>query len=503
MNRKELKKNARVVLKKNYLKCILVVFIVGLIVNSGYDYKSNNIKSNKDVSSQEKVTTSKKASNYDTMERFFKDINLDITLKSDSKKTKGVAAPIVNKLTEGKSSIIYLLNCIDLAFFKNNVKGAILSLIVTIIVIINYFFIQNLITIGDSRFFLETRRYTKTKVERILFPYKSKRIPHLAFVMFMKELYLSLWSFTIIGGIIKYYEYSMIPYILAENPSISKKDAFKLSKELTRGYKWELFKLDVSMIGWVILSLITLGLSNTLYSDAYKRCIYAEFYMKVRKDNKYKFSNLLIDDKLSIEKEKDDIYPDSVNSKKKIKQGDYDKSYSLSTYILFFFSFAFVGWLYEVTLHLVTDGTFVNRGTMYGPWLPIYGFGCVFILFLLKPLRKKPLLYFFATVLLAGILEYSTAWYLETFNGLKWWDYSGYFFNIDGRVCFEGLLVFGLGGCAVTYLVAPLLDELYAKILPKIRVIICGMLIILYGVDFAYSTIHPNTGKGITDYENK
>ena len=498
MNRKELKKNARGVLKKNYLKCILVAFIVGLVLNTGYNYTSSKVNDDKSVNNNS--VHSKKQTNYDTMEKVLKDLNIDISMKSDNKKTRGVAAPIVNKITENKSPIIYLLNFIDLAFFKNNINGAIVSLIVTVIVLFCYFFIQNIIAIGDSRFFLETRRYNKTRVERVLFPYKTKKIRHLAFVMFMKDVYLTLWFFTIIGGIIKYYEYSMITYILAENPNISRKDAFRISKELMKGHKWELFKIDLSMIGWVILEGITLGLSYLLYSNAYKRCINAEFYMKVRDENKSKFKDLLNDDKLDIKEAKDEEYP-TVEGRKKVSKHDFNKKYSLTTYILFFFTFAFVGWLYEVSLHLITDGTFVNRGTMYGPWLPIYGFGCVFILFILKPFRNNYIKYFISAIILCGVLEYTTAWYLETFMGMKWWDYSGYFLNIHGRVCFEGLLVFGLGGCAVTYLVAPILDDLYNKISPKLRIIICAILIMFYGVDFAYSTIHPNAGEGITDYE--
>ena len=84
---------------------------------------------------------------------------------------------------------------------------------------------------------------------------------------------------------------------------------------------------------------------------------------------------------------------------------------------------------------------------------------------------------------------------------MKWWDYSGYFLNINGRICFEGLLVFGLGGSFITYFAAPILDKLYAKISPKIRIIICVILLVLFGADAVYSLQHPNTGKGITDYE--
>ena len=52
---------------------------------------------------------------------------------------------------------------------------------------------------------------------------------------------------------------------------------------------------------------------------------------------------------------------------------NYDKNYTLTSYILLFFAFSFIGWSWEVVLHLINDGVFVNRGTMYGPWLPIYG----------------------------------------------------------------------------------------------------------------------------------
>ena len=102
-------------------------------------------------------------------------------------------------------------------------------------------------------------------------------------------------------------------------------------------------------------------------------------------------------------------------------------------------------------------------------------------------------------MVLAGIVEYSTAWYLETFKGMKWWDYTGYFLNLHGRICLEGLLVFGLGGAVVTYFVGPMLNDLYLKIAPKVRIVICSVLVLLFGADAVYSSIHPNTGDGVTN----
>ena len=323
----------------------------------------------------------------------------------------------------------------------------------------------------------------------------------------MKNLYEFLWSLTIIGGIIKHYQYLMIPYVIAENPNISKKEAFRLSKEMTKGNKWNIFKTDISLIGWELLNILSFGLLQLFFLDGYKQCIYTEIYMDIRDNRKKELTDgkLLNDKYLDIKEYKDEEYPMDkftipVVIKKKDKKRDYNVKYSIKNYILMFFTFAFTGWAWEVLLHIVKDGKFVNRGTMLGPWLPIYGFGGVLILIILKPFRKKPILLFILAILLCGVLEYTGAWYLETFKYAKWWDYSGYFFNIHGRVCLEGLLVFGLGGAAATYFVGPMLNELYSKIKPRISLVICFILLILFGSDMIYSSKHPNTGKGITDY---
>ena len=104
-------------------------------------------------------------------------------------------------------------------------------------------------------------------------------------------------------------------------------------------------------------------------------------------------------------------------------------------------------------------------------------------------------------MVLAGVVEYISSWLLQTFAHNKWWDYSGYFLNLNGRICLEGLLVFGLGGAVIIYFIGPLLNSLFSKINYRKTTIICAVLIALFGVDLAYSVVHPNAGKGITDYE--
>ncbi len=166
--------------------------------------------------------------------------------------------------------------------------------------------------------------------------------------------------------------------------------------------------------------------------------------------------------------------------------------------MLFFFSFAFVGWVWEVFYTLLNEGVLANRGTMFGPWLPIYGVGGLVIIIGLRPLRHRPGLLFLGAFVACGALEYFAAWALEMLFHTKWWDYNGYFLNVHGRICLEGLFVFGLAGVAFTYLFAPMLDNLYKKI-PKDKVKpVCIVLLVLFAIDLGFSAFHPNAGAGVT-----
>ncbi len=101
-------------------------------------------------------------------------------------------------------------------------------------------------------------------------------------------------------------------------------------------------------------------------------------------------------------------------------------------------------------------------------------------------------------MILCGTIEYATAWFLETFKDLRWWSYDGYFLNLQGRICLEGLLVFGLASTANTYFLAPFMDNIYSKIPHKLSIILCIILVTIYGGDFIYSQSHPNTGYGVS-----
>ena len=102
--------------------------------------------------------------------------------------------------------------------------------------------------------------------------------------MFLRNLYNALWYLTIVGGVIKTYEYRMIPYILADNPNINRKEAFELSKKMMKGNKWKMFILDISFFGWYILSVLTFGLLSVLYVNPYNASTIAQLYETLKNE---------------------------------------------------------------------------------------------------------------------------------------------------------------------------------------------------------------------------
>ena len=97
--------------------------------------------------------------------------------------------------------------------------------------------------------------------------------------MLLRGVYTFLWSLLfLIPGIVKSYAYSMVPYIIYENPNLTAKQAIALSCKLTDGYKWDLFILDLSFIGWNLLSAITGGILGILYVYPYMGVTHATVY---------------------------------------------------------------------------------------------------------------------------------------------------------------------------------------------------------------------------------
>lgn len=103
--------------------------------------------------------------------------------------------------------------------------------------------------------------------------------------MFLRSLFIFLWSLLlVVPGLIKAYAYRMVPYILAENPDINSREARELSSRMMRGHKWRAFVLDLSFIGWYLLSVLTLGILMIFYVQPYKAATDAELYQALKEE---------------------------------------------------------------------------------------------------------------------------------------------------------------------------------------------------------------------------
>ncbi len=180
------------------------------------------------------------------------------------------------------------------SFYQNMEYTAILASVFVPILVFSFFFnlfIGYPILVGMNRFFMENR-ISGSKVERIFWVFKSGNYFNVVITMFLMNLKILLWSFLfIIPGIVKSYEYFMIPYILAENPGIDSKRAFEISKEMTEDEKFDIFLLALSFIGWIFLGALACGI-GVLFVEPYYQATFAELYQVMReKAFRFNFSD--------------------------------------------------------------------------------------------------------------------------------------------------------------------------------------------------------------------
>ncbi len=507
-NRKQLKKNARGVIKRSYWVVVMVCFIMAMLTSA---YSGSMSAANSYDSENETTEAVANKITYNDNVEVLNQLS-DKLIKNapeSLQNTIGWANKFLANTFSGNSSFMSVARLINSASYSHAVF-LIVFLTCGIVIMLAYnIFVQGVLTISEKRVFLETRSCEKVRIGRLFMAWRHHISLHYAWISLKKYIFLFLWSLTIIGGVIKSYEYTMVDFIAAENPALGAKDVFRLSKKMMHGNKWRLFVLDLSMLGWVLLSVCTFGLFGIFFANPYQTAVQTEFYVW-RRDSLDEQDKLLLCDAQLAPYLGASEYDDNENKvfaavvkKRPMHPVNADRKYSVTSLILLFFFFSFVGWAWEVALHLFKDGVFVNRGTMFGPWLPIYGSGGVLIIVLLRRFMKNVPLTFFMTMLVCGVVEYFTSWILETTKGIKWWDYSGHFMNINGRICLAGLLVFGMGGCAFLYFIAPRVDDVIKKIPKSTKTTICTILCMLFSIDIVYSQFHPNTGKGITDYPTK
>lgn len=155
--------------------------------------------------------------------------------------------------------------------------------------------------------------------------------------------------------------------------------------------------------------------------------------------------------------------------------------------IALFLIYSFIGWIVEVSAFLIQDHKFVNRGFLIGPVVPIYGTGGILITILLTKYQSDPIVLFCMAVIVCSILEYLTSYVMEKIFKTRWWDYSNKKFNINGRICLSNLIVFGIMGLVMVYLINPFLINILNKIDPILLKCVVSILMVLFIIDFFVS----------------
>ena len=158
-------------------------------------------------------------------------------------------------------------------------------------------------------------------------------------------------------------------------------------------------------------------------------------------------------------------------------------------YFILFLIYSFLGWTIEVIVTFNKEKKFVNRGFLLGPYCPIYGFSSIIMILYLSRYRDSFITIFLLAVVVCSIIEYLVSYLMEKLFNARWWDYSNRKFNINGRVCLENSIWFGLLGTLLIYVVNPFLYNLISKMSDNVLLIVGNFLLIIFVIDLIISLI--------------
>ena len=175
-----------------------------------------------------------------------------------------------------ENSDIYSGNLFNVGMITGLLAG--IAKVVILIVLVAKVFVGNLLKMGGYRFFI-LNQTAQPGIGTLLDGFRSGHYVNIVLTMFLRDLFTTLWSLLlVVPGIVKHYEYLMVPYIIAENPAMDYKEAFQISKQMMDGEKMEAFIMDLSFLGWYLLSAVTCGLLAIFYVNPYVQASFAEMY---------------------------------------------------------------------------------------------------------------------------------------------------------------------------------------------------------------------------------
>lgn len=158
-------------------------------------------------------------------------------------------------------------------------------------------------------------------------------------------------------------------------------------------------------------------------------------------------------------------------------------TYTISMLFLLFIIYSFLGWCMEMVVCYIATKEWVNRGFLIGPICPIYGCGCLLMILLLEKYLKDPFVLFVMAMLLCSLLEYFTSYLMEKLFKARWWDYSHKKYNINGRICLDNILAFGILGLLMMYLINPFVAKMLGYVSLNIINIVAIVIAVIFVID--------------------
>ena len=161
--------------------------------------------------------------------------------------------------------------------------------------------------------------------------------------------------------------------------------------------------------------------------------------------------------------------------------------YPFYQWLLFFFAYCFVGWIWETSYVTVTERHFVNRGFMYGTWIPIYGFGAIIMLFTTLPFKGNWVMVYLVGMVSATILELVTGLTMEKIFKIRYWDYSSQKIQFKGYICLGSSLFWGLLSVVLVKWVHAFFEKLIFMIPGDIQIPLAFVLSAIFFTDLGFS----------------
>lgn len=163
-------------------------------------------------------------------------------------------------------------------------------------------------------------------------------------------------------------------------------------------------------------------------------------------------------------------------------------NYYIIQWIFIFFIYSFLGWVWECTYALIKDKKLINRGFLYGPIIPIYGFGAISVLIVTIPYEKNMALTYLIGMASATTLEYITGLLMEKIFEIRYWDYSENKFNINGYICLYAALCWGIFSVLLTKIIHPLIEKEVLEIPYEILYNTSFLMVVFFLFDAVVST---------------